>query len=190
MDPLTGDLADDVFDPVPAVDAPRYVVMHHPVGRPAEKERKTMAAILKATAGQPRVVLSPNLDPGREGIMQAITQAGVTPVSHLPRPAFTAMLNKAEVIIGNSSAGLIEAAVLKTPCVNVGPRQNGREKPMNVIDTGETQTAIKTALKQALGLDLSKAKHPYGDGQTGPRVVKSLAALDLNKLPLSKQNTY
>jgi predicted GH43/DUF377 family glycosyl hydrolase len=62
---------------------------------------------------------------------------------HLPRHIFLSMLKGCQAIVGNSSAGLIEAAILGVPCVNIGPRQNGREKPGNVIDCDYGKASVQ-----------------------------------------------
>ena len=149
-----------------------------------------MLQTLKATIGYTRVVMAPNSDPGCEGIHQALRQAGVVVLSHLPRSRFLSMLAGAGVIVGNSSAGLIEAAVLKTPCVNVGPRQDGREKPASVIDCAYGTTTIKNAVEAAFQLDLRHARHPYGREGAGQRIARTLAGVDLDRIPLHKKNTY
>jgi UDP-N-acetylglucosamine 2-epimerase len=111
-------------------------------------------------------------------------------VTHLPRKRFLALLKGSAVMVGNSSAGLIEAPAMKVPCVNIGPRQNGREKPGNVIDCECDRHAIAHAIEQAKRLDLRRMRHPYGRGDTGRRIAETLANVDLTALPLRKHNTY
>jgi len=182
--------ADGLRDIRPAENAHELIVMHHPSGGDDAQEAKTMRAILAATRGYDRLVMAPNLDAGSNGIRQAIRAAKVAPVEHLPRDRFLSLLKGARAIVGNSSAGLIEAAVLHVPCVNIGPRQNGREKPGNVIDCGTAKTAIAQAVRRALSMDTRRIRHPYGDGHTGERIAEKLAETDLRSLPLRKQNTY
>ncbi len=174
----------------PAHDSPTLIVIQHPAGGQDEDEARCMLAILAATRSYDRLVLSPNLDAGHEGIRRAIREAKIKAVEHLPRQRFLSLLKGARAIVGNSSAGLIEAAVLRVPCVNVGPRQNGREKPANVIDCVPQERAIRRAIRQALSLDLTRMRHPYGRGQTGRTIADLLARLDLTKIPLRKQNRY
>ncbi len=173
-----------------AIDGPACLVMHHPIGASDAEEQKMMAAVLAAAGPMEPMVFSPNLDPGRLGILDAIDGAGLKPVSHVPRERFLSLLKGAKMIVGNSSAGLIEAAALGVPCVNVGPRQAGRERPGNVIDARPTKTAIKAALRQAKVLDRKRMYHPYGNGKTGPRVAELLAKVKLDELPVRKQNRY
>ena len=148
-----------------------------------------MHGTLAATARLTRRVIRPNADPGVAGVRAALREANVRAV-HLPRPRFLALLRGAKAIVGNSSAGLIEAAVLRTPAVNVGPRQNGREKPGNVIDCGYGRRHVAAALRRAVALDLTRLRPPYGRPGVGRRIAAHLAQVDLSRVPLRKRNTY
>lgn len=173
-----------------ADDAPELIVILHPAGENDAEEARRKKATLSATRGYARLVMMPNLDSGCEGIRRAIRAAKIKPVEHLPRGRFLSLLKGAKAIVGNSSAGLIEAAALRVPCVNIGPRQNGREKPGNVIDCEYDPKAITRAIKKALAMDLRRMRHPYGKGQTGQTIADLLARLDPADIPLRKQNTY
>lgn len=181
---------DGLIDINPSQSAPQVIVMQHPVGDDDETERKRMRDTLLATARFPRLVLAPNHDPGRDGILQAIRDVAVDPVDHLPRPAFVARLKNAKLIVGNSSAGLIEAAVCKTPTVNLGPRQAGRECPNSVVSCAYGKRAVAAAINRALQLDQKTFRHPYGRGDTGPRIAETLATIAFDQLSIHKRNTY
>ncbi|MFP4145603.1 MAG: UDP-N-acetylglucosamine 2-epimerase [Phycisphaeraceae bacterium] len=186
-----GSPAADALDGVEsAADAPELIVMQHPIGAEPEQERTWMAATLAATANRDRLVLMPNHDPGREGIVAAIEAADAPVADHLPRPRFLGLLKGARAIVGNSSAGLIEAAVLGTPCVSIGPRQGGRERPAGVIDADYGEKSVREAVAAALELDTANLTHPYGDGHAGERIASLLAELDLAAAPLRKRNSY
>ena len=94
-------------------------------------------------------------------------------------------------LVGNSSAGLIECAALGVRCVNVGPRQAGRDKPVNVIDLPEESDANTLGLALHRLDDAPPPADPcYGDGRTGSRVATLLAEIDLGPDVLRKNNTY
>jgi len=179
---------------------PRYgiIVLQHPIGADDAQEEQWMVATLNAVKrvarqGEAVLLLSPNHDPGRDGIDRAMKFAalpGSILCGGLFRWDFVAALATARVLVGNSSAGLIEAAALKTPVVNVGPRQNGRQSPANVVDCDHGQTNVTRAIRAALRLDLTRMRHPYGKGDTGQRVADTLASLDLQAVPLRKHNAY
>ncbi len=174
----------------PDPDAPELIVIQHPIGAPDAQERQWMLDTLRATARYRRVVLTPNLDPGCRGIRMALRAERVLPVKHMPRQRFLSQLAGAKAIVGNSSAGLIEAAALKVSCVNVGSRQDGRDKPSNVVDCGCGRRAVSEALSKAMGLNLKRMGHPYGSGRTGRRIARLLATIDLAGLPVRKRNAY
>lgn len=174
---------------------PRIVVALHPVGDADELEcERALRLIQTAQAAAPTLVLHPNHDPGREGIMSAIEQSGVRSLPHLHRELFIGLLRRVSIVVGNSSAALIEAAAVPVRAVNIGRRQSGREKPSNVADVPnwdyETiQKAIVTALV-ARPLSASDAVHPYGDGRAGIRIAEALASADFEVHGLRKLNTY
>ncbi|PEY36390.1 UDP-N-acetylglucosamine 2-epimerase (hydrolyzing) [Bacillus cereus] len=68
----------------------------------------------------------------------------------LPQDEFLLILKKADVLVGNSSSGIIESPFFGVPVVNIGTRQEGREKAKNVIDVPFNQEQIITAIKQSL----------------------------------------
>jgi len=166
------------------------VVMQHPAGGTRQQEQDAMAAVLDGSRRWQRLVMAPNDDPGRQGVLDALRAAGVRPVKHLERSKFLAVLKRARALVGNSSAGLIEAAVLRTPVVNAGHRQAGRQKPGNVFDSPATASAVRVTLRTALAADLRRLRHPYGNGRTALRIARILAELDLAVIPRSKRNTY
>jgi len=182
--------ADGLAGVEPAGDAPTLIVMQHPAGARDADEQRWMRQTLRATSRFDRLVLAPNSDPGCRGVRAALKACGVPVVPHLPRGRFLALLAGARAIVGNSSAGLIEAAVLKKPCVNIGPRQQGRQKPANVTDCDYGQRPVRAAIRVALSADLRRMRHPYGTGQTGERIAELLATLDLTRVPTHKHNTY
>ncbi|HZW08288.1 MAG TPA: UDP-N-acetylglucosamine 2-epimerase, partial [Phycisphaerales bacterium] len=83
------------------------------------------------------------------------------------------------VFVGNSSAGLIEAAALRVPTVNVGARQAGRERPANVVDAErESAEVVAAAVGRALEIDRAGLRHPYGEGRAGAKIAALLAGID------------
>ncbi len=177
-----------------AMGSPRAVFLMHPVGRSDEAEEASASAVLAALADRPVLALSPNLDPGRRGVARAIESAGVRTAEHLPRERFVGLLKRlgasGGVLVGNSSAGLIEAAALRVPAVDVGPRQNGREHAGNVVRCAERTEAVAAALRAAERLDLSAMAHPFGDGRSGVRAAAAIARTEPDARLLRKRCTY
>ncbi|UCD73942.1 MAG: UDP-N-acetylglucosamine 2-epimerase (hydrolyzing) [Phycisphaerales bacterium] len=175
-----------------ALGKPEIVYLLHPTGRSPEREREDAGRLLDCCIRFGRTVaLHPNHDPGREGILQAIDEASCPQAAHFPREKFVALLRRARVVVGNSSAGLIECAALGLPCVNVGSRQAGRERAGNVIDVPEwDRPRIEAAICEGIQRPITAIEHPYGDGRTGPRTADVLAGFDAASVPLTKRNTY
>lgn len=167
--------------------APPVIVLQHPIGASDSQEQQWMAATLRATRSYDRLVMAPNGDPGCRGIRTAIRQEGITPIEHLERSRWLELLAGAYVLVGNSSAGLIEAAWVRTATVNIGPRQGGRERPRNVIDCEYSAASVTRALNRAFKLKLSQMSHPYGDGKTGKRIAVILAKINPST---RKHNSY
>lgn len=169
---------DGLIDIEPLYGAPEVVVVQHPTGASDAQEerwaRGTLAAV-RATKWD-AFIGSPNHDAGSRGVRRGLRLKRGK--GHLPRRDFARLLAGAKLIVGNSSAGLIEAAALRVPCVNIGPRQNGREKPRNVVDCDYGRDPVKRAIDRALRLDLRRMTHPYGKGDTGLKIARLLATVD------------
>jgi len=179
---------------------PTALLLLHPVGDPPERERQTAEAVAAALEDERVLWMHPNHDPGRDGVMLGITDTAArhrwASHAHLPRERFISILKRLAadngVMVGNSSAALIEAAALRLPSVDIADRQAGRERPTSVIhcDTPDPQ-AIRQAISAARQLDRSALTHPYGDGQTGQRTAAILASINpSDRSFIRKRNAY
>ncbi len=192
------------IDPMPQADfeqlgSPRAVVLLHPTGRSIETEEHVTANMLDAleSLGLKPLALTPNHDPGRAGVLRTLTERLGHPHPHMRRERFVGLLKRLAltkgVLVGNSSAGLIEAPAIGCRVVDIGPRQNGRERPAGVLHADDqSKDAIERAVLDALAAPPCDPKaHPYGDGLTGERVAKLLASVDPNNRGiLAKLNAY
>ena len=162
-----------------------------------EQMNETLAAV--RDTGHQAVVVYPCSDQGYEGIIQSIREIAVTPQFqvhvNLDAPIFRGLLNAASVLVGNSSAGLIETPIFRLASVNIGRRQEGRLRAENVIDVPHDQSAIATALDRALhdkafARTVAECQQPYGDGRTGERILDVLRRTPIDEHLLVKQMTY
>ena len=167
-----------------ALGSPRILVLHHGTGLPSAEEDAWSAAVLDAAiAHGSAVVVRPNHDPGSDRVAAAIEtrvdSKNLTVVDHLPRTEFVGLLQRVEAIVGNSSAGLIEAAIVGCPAVNVGPRQAGRERPATVLDVYRPmRRMIEAGINTAIAMDRTP-RHPYGESGAGARMASILAECSL-----------
>lgn len=181
-----------------ALDPRRPVALmtFHPVLQEASAAGRSAEVILVAlaTCGCQVVALMPNSDAGSDPIRSVLrTREGkpdVRLLTHLPRPGFVAWMASCDFMIGNSSAGIIEAATFGTPVINLGNRQNLRERNANVIDVPLDEERIVVAVVQVLRKGRSPAENVYGDGRAGERIVSLLQRLPIDSSVLSKTNEY
>jgi UDP-hydrolysing UDP-N-acetyl-D-glucosamine 2-epimerase len=177
------------------------LIVQHACGRPASIERRAMEMTLSAVerAGLSRTILYPNSDRGHEGVIEAIqahraaaANGAVRVFRALDRDDYLRRLIEAAVVVGNSSSGIIEAAVAGTPAVNIGPRQTGRARSgPGVIDAVESAPAIRRAIHTALARrPITPRRSPYGEGRAGPRIAEALAAMPLTETFRRKLNAY
>lgn len=178
---------------------PYALVVFHPVVQEAEDAAQQTGALLEglraAGAGTDFDViwLAPNADAGSGHIVQALEAQrwpGLKRITHLPRPAYLAALRHAAVLVGNSSSGIIEAASFGTPVVNVGTRQNLRERNANTADVPVEAASIATAVRTSIAHGPWPPHNVYGDGQTAARIAHLLATLPLSADLLHKVNRY
>ncbi|KTD30724.1 N-acylglucosamine 2-epimerase [Legionella moravica] len=140
------------------------------------------------------ICLEPNSDAGGHLIREVIKEYSEYPevriIKHLPRAEFIDCLAQVDVMLGNSSSGIIEAASFNLPVVNVGSRQNLRDRSDNVIDVSTSYDAIKAGLYEALQRSDDVYINCYGDGMTSEKCHKLLTTLPLDNHILNKCNAY
>ncbi len=177
-----------------ALGSPRFVMLHHPIGRTDELEEHGANQILAAFDGRPVLALHPNFDPGRDGIMRALMNApgSVRVRDHLDRAGFVALIKRVGAeggaLVGNSSAGLIEASAAGCPSVDVGERQGGRERAGGWTEwTHEDAGSVRDALRAVTDPARTRGGHPFGDGRSGVRIARVLAEQDPHAAGLTRK---
>ena len=180
---------------------PLLVVIQHVISTEVdyayEQMEQTLNAIneLKINC----VLIYPNSDAGSQEIIRCIQDFSISEHIHvaknLPRIAFVNMLRHASCLIGNSSAGILEAPALKIPVVNVGNRQKGRLSSENVCFVEHDKNAIIDSINDALYNqsrieEVKNCVNPYGDGTSSSKIAKVLNEVELNNDFLIKDITY
>ena len=104
---------------------------------------------------------------------------------------YWSLLKYSDLLLGNSSSGIMETASLELPTVNVGMRQKGREKPKNIIDVLPGTDAICAAIEKGLSADFRQSlrgmTNPYGDGHASEKIAEILADVKLGDELLIKR---
>ncbi len=175
----------------------RYaLVVFHPVVQEAGDAYAQTLALREAlertfiAEGRQVVWLDPNADAGGSGILRALEGAGMRRIRHLGRHHYLSALRHADLLAGNSSSGIIEAASFGTPVVNVGSRQNARQRNANTVDSEPLRQAIEAALQAQLAHGPYAPANVYGDGRAGERIVDLLANQPFAPGLMNKVNTY
>ena len=105
-------------------------------------------------------------------------------IKNLGQKAYLSAMNFSELMVGNSSSGILESASFKLPVLNIGDRQGGRFKPINVVDCVCSQEAITNSINKVLSHEFKQSiaylESPFGDGDTSTRIVKVLETVDFN----------
>lgn len=180
---------------------PILLVLQHPVSEEVEKAGQQMGQTLEAIKelGYQGIIIYPNADAGGRKMIKVIGKYRKYPFikiyKNISHKDYLSLMKVADVMVGNSSSGMIEAASFHLAAVNIGTRQEGRERANNVIDVDYDKNQIKRAIKKVLfdknfRKKLKKIKNPYGDGKTGKRIAGILSKIKINKKLLQKQITY
>ena len=141
------------------------------------------------------IVIHPCSDQGYGGILSAIDQCCVSSkyrvFKNLDAGVFWGLQKIAHVLVGNSSAGIVEAACFGLPVVNVGRRQSGRLCSENVIHVAHEQNAIQEAIHASLfdEMTMKRARNCsnlYGDGTACKQIYAHLKGIDAARLHAPK----
>ncbi len=164
------------------------IVMQHPVTTEYQESRKHIEETLYAVKDLsiPILWFWPNVDAGADG-----TSAGIRSfrerfdLRHIhffknmePRD-FLKLLCNTKVLIGNSSVGIRECAFLSVPVVNIGTRQNQRERGCNVIDVDYNRINILEGINEWLSKSKPSSSSIYGNGNAGVKIAELLTSLPL-----------
>lgn len=180
---------------------PIILVVQHPVTTELDdverQIRETMDAVVEL--GEQTVVIYPNADAGGRKIIEIIEQykdyAFIRIFKNLRHVDYLSLMRSADVMVGNSSSGIIEALSFSLPVVNIGTRQIGRQRGQNVIDVDYDKYEIIKAIKVGLYDEdfknkVNKGISPYGNGHAGAKVAEILESIDVTSVLLQKMIAY
>jgi UDP-hydrolysing UDP-N-acetyl-D-glucosamine 2-epimerase len=171
------------------------VVLQHPVTSEYLSSRNQMDVLLKVVDSLNINVFWfwPNIDSGSDESSASIrqhrensTNKNIYYLKNMESTDFLKLLINSQLLVGNSSVGIRECSFLGVPVVNIGTRQNGRQRGKNVLDCDYSFENIKTSVEHQLGKKYSK-EFIYGDGKSGEKIAKVLRDVKLN---FTKKITY
>lgn len=180
---------------------PVLLVLQHPVTAEIQESSNQMKETMEAVkeTGHQTIIVYPNADAGGRKMIKVIERYRNYPFiqiyKSIPRKDYLSLMKYADVMIGNSSSGIIESPSFHLPVINLGIRQEGRERACNVIDINYKKERILKAIKKVFNdknfrNKLKKCSNPYGDGKTGLRIAKILSGLKITQRLLQKKLAY
>lgn len=176
--------------------APAALAILHPVVQEAGAASTQIRCLVETLIGEGCQVLvfRPNSDAGGQAIDRYLDRIdgrhGVRIVPHVDRGTYLRALASCDLMIGNSSSGIIESASFGVPCVNLGSRQDDRLRNDNTVECPSFEPeAIRAAIRAARSLS-GPFVNRYGDGDADLRLLAAIDAVDLNPERLKKRNSY
>lgn len=172
---------------IPDLSNGYLVVMQHPVTNEYQDSRKHVEATLQAIyqLNKPTLWFWPNVDAGADGTstgIRAFREKHQLPNVHffknMEGKDFLHLLYHSDCLIGNSSVGIRECAYLGVPVVNIGTRQNRRDRGSNVVDVAYDVQAIKNAIEERISSS-KQISNVYGGGDAGKQIAELLEQLPL-----------
>jgi UDP-hydrolysing UDP-N-acetyl-D-glucosamine 2-epimerase len=165
------------------------LVSYHPVTTEFGRNRHAMDSILAALEriDLPAIVLWPNSDAGSNEVSKSIrtyreryNPSWLFVCGNLPFESYVLLMKYCSCLVGNSSSGIRESCYIGTPVVNVGSRQQGRDRPGNVIDCSNDSKSIYQAIENQLGSTHDPFQTLYGDGNASNQIASILAEYQLS----------
>jgi UDP-hydrolysing UDP-N-acetyl-D-glucosamine 2-epimerase len=164
------------------------VVMQHPVTTEHKESRKHIEETLYAIKELKLPVLWfwPNVDAGADGTSSGIRSfrehydlEHLHFFKNMEPNDFLKLLYNSKVLVGNSSVGIRECAYLPVPVVNIGSRQNKRQRGNNVIDVDYDRNEILKAINHWVENGKPASSEVYGGGDAGKRIADILSKVEL-----------
>ncbi|MBD3313682.1 UDP-N-acetylglucosamine 2-epimerase (hydrolyzing), partial [Candidatus Woesearchaeota archaeon] len=177
------------------LESPVLLVVQHPVTSEAQDAGDQMEETMKAIVelGKTTIVVYPNSDAGNKDMIRIIekysNQPFISTYRNIESDIFINLLRNVDVMIGNSSSGIVEAPFFRLPVVNIGTRQRRRERGDNVIDTGYDRKEIITAIDKCIDKDWRRgiSYNPYSqENNPEDNILDFLNNLEINPGLLNK----
>jgi UDP-hydrolysing UDP-N-acetyl-D-glucosamine 2-epimerase len=177
---------------------PTILVIYHPVTliRDTVQEADALFAALETLPDQ-ILFCYPNADAGSRTLIDRSksflgSQKQDRLFVNLDPVTYWSLLRQVDLLVGNSSSGIMETGSFALPTVNVGVRQQGRERAANVIDAAADKQSILGAIAKARSSDFRDSLrgmiNPYGEGRASETIVRVLTTVPLSQDLLIKRH--
>ncbi|MFP8953868.1 UDP-N-acetylglucosamine 2-epimerase [Natrialbaceae archaeon A-arb3/5] len=178
---------------------PVIVVLQHPITTEPELAGNQMEETLSAVSqfDAQTVIIHPNSDPGRDEIVNQIknftnNNSDSCGIKNLPRSDYLGLLHVADLLIGNSSSGIIEAPCFELPTIDLGSRQGQRDRPNTVSRCPHDQKKIRDEIQNCLKSsqnerEINCSQSPYYYGGAADLIVDTLSSLKFDQSLLDKK---
>jgi UDP-hydrolysing UDP-N-acetyl-D-glucosamine 2-epimerase len=181
------------------LQTPTILVAYHPVTIARDTLQEVEALFTALDNVRDQVLFCyPNADAGSRELIERtksfVANRGTGKVfTNLGTVNYLSLLRQVELLVGNSSSGIMESASFSLPTVNVGLRQQGRERPRNVLDADANPGSILHAIDRArtpeFRASLSGMANPYGEGRASETIVRVLTTVALSQALLMKRHS-
>lgn len=164
-----------ISDVIPQLaERPYALITFHPVASTAENVPQILIAAVKTILerGIDVLITAPNNDPGYERVMEAIDSVSANPRVHyypnLGVPDYYAAIFSCKFVVGNSSSAIMEVPYFRKSVIDVGSRQEGRDKDVGVTTIPATQPAVVQAISEGCNRNWPAVdcNNLYGDGRS------------------------
>jgi len=164
------------------------VVMQHPVTTEFEESKGHIEETLRAVTelNIPTFWFWPNVDAGSDGTSNGIRgyrenndTSNIHFFKNMEPDDFLRLIINSKCLVGNSSVGIRESAFLGVPVVNIGSRQNRRQRASGVVDCEYSKNEIKSSIESQLKIVKYDPEYIYGDGYAGKKIANILANSNL-----------
>ena len=178
---------------------PTILVVYHPVTLAQDTLEET-GAMFEALRGLPDqlVFCYPNADAGSRALIQRTksflsSRPNGRVFVNLGPETYWGLLRCVDLLVGNSSSGIMETASLALPTVNIGRRQQGRERSKNVLDASPDAASILEAIRIAKSAEFRESllgmRNPYGDGDAAKTIARVLTSAPPSEVLLIKRSS-
>jgi len=177
-----------------------FLVVQHPITTLKDKGYSQIKELLSALdeLQKQTIILYPNCDAGSKQFIKLIegnNKSYLHKFKNFSHEDFLSLIKSVDLMIGNSSSGIIEAPSFKIPVINIGRRQQGRERSDNILDVEPKKNEMLKTIDFALNnkefqKKVKKCVNNFGDGNASQRIVTILKEIKIDEDLIRKQITY